>query len=162
MAHPRPRWTTAGLRLTRPGWRRSISTRPSATRAGYRPLAQFLDAAAAVSSPHGGRAQPPVAMIELRNVGNSAPARDGAITTVPGPFLLHAVGLAADPSSRAAAEQGFKAVYTAAQPADVGLAAASFAEAAPRLSTHSNRWRSNGWLRCAWRSIPIGASLPHE
>jgi len=70
----------------------------------------------------------PVAMIELRNVGNSAPARDGAITTVPGPFLLHAVGLAADPSSRAATEQGLKRVYTAAQPADAGLAAASFAE----------------------------------
>ena len=70
----------------------------------------------------------PVAMIELRNVGNSAPARDGAITTVPGPFLLHAVGLAADPSSRAATEQGLKRVYTAAQPADVGLAAASFAD----------------------------------
>ena len=69
-----------------------------------------------------------VAMIELRNVGNSAPARDGAITTVPGPYLLHAVGLATDPSSRAATEQGFKAVYTAAQPADVGLAAASFAD----------------------------------
>ena len=70
----------------------------------------------------------PVAMVELRNVGNSAPARDGAITTVPGPFLLHAVGLAADASSRAATEHGLARVYTAAQPADVGLAAASFAE----------------------------------
>ena len=70
----------------------------------------------------------PVAMIELRNVGNSAPARDGAITTVPGPFLLHAVGLATEPSSRAATEQGLQRVYTTAQPADVGLAAASFAE----------------------------------
>lgn len=70
----------------------------------------------------------PVSMIELRNVGNSAPARDGAMTTVPGPFLLHAVGLAADPSSRAATEQGIERVCTAAQPADVGLAAASFAE----------------------------------
>ncbi len=67
-------------------------------------------------------------MIELRNVGNSAPARDGAITTVPGPFLLHAVGLATEPSSRAATEQGLQRVYTTAQPADVGLAAASFAE----------------------------------
>jgi hypothetical protein len=70
----------------------------------------------------------PVAMVELRNVGNSAPARDGAITTVPGPFLLHAVGLAADASSRAATVHGLERVYTAAQPADVGLAAASFAE----------------------------------
>jgi len=36
-----------------------------------------------------------LAVIEIRNVGNAAPARDGAITTVPGPFLLHAVGPAA-------------------------------------------------------------------
>lgn len=69
-----------------------------------------------------------VTMLELRNVDNSAPARDGAITTVPGAFLLHAVGLAADASSRAATEHGLERVYTAAQPADVGLAAASFAE----------------------------------
>jgi hypothetical protein len=81
---------------------------------------QVLDTAAAPDSA--------VAMIELRNVGNSARARDGAITTVPGPFLLHAVGLAAEPSSRAATELGLKRVRTAAQPADVGLAAASFAE----------------------------------
>lgn len=79
-----------------------------------------LDTAAAPGSP--------VAMIELRNVGNSAPARDGAITTVPGPFLLHTVGLAADPGSRAATEQGLAQVQAAAQLADVGLAAASFAE----------------------------------
>jgi FAD/FMN-containing dehydrogenase len=70
----------------------------------------------------------PVAMIELRNVGNSAPARDGAMTVVPGPFLLHAVGLAADPGSRAATEQGLAEVHAAAALADVGLAAASFAE----------------------------------
>ena len=81
---------------------------------------EVLDTAAAPDSP--------VAMIEMRNVGNSAPARDGAITTVPGPFLLHAVGLAADPGSRAATERGLTQVHAAAQPADMGLAAASFAE----------------------------------
>ena len=70
----------------------------------------------------------PAAMIELRNVGNSAPARDGAITTVPGPFLLHAVGVAVDANSRAATEHVLAQVRAAAQPADVGLAAASFAE----------------------------------
>jgi FAD/FMN-containing dehydrogenase len=69
-----------------------------------------------------------VAMIELRNVGNTAPARDGATTTVPGPYLLHAVGLAADSSSRAATEHGLVQVRAAAEAADVGLAAASFAE----------------------------------
>jgi hypothetical protein len=61
-------------------------------------------------------------------VGNSAPARNGAMTTVPGPFLLHAVGVAADAGSRAATEEGLAQVRAAAQPADVGLAAASFAE----------------------------------
>jgi hypothetical protein len=81
---------------------------------------EVLDTAAAPDSA--------VAMIELRNVGNSALARDGAITTVPGRFLLHAVGLAADPGSRAATEQGLAQVHAAAQLADVGLAAASFAE----------------------------------
>ena len=79
-----------------------------------------LDTAAAPDSP--------VAMIEVRNVGNSAPARDGAISTVPGPFLLHAVGLAADPSSRATTEQGLAKAHAAAQLADMGLAAAPFAE----------------------------------
>ncbi len=69
-----------------------------------------------------------LAVIELRNVGNSAPARNGAITTVPGPFLVHAVGPAADPRSRAATEQGLQRMHTAAQSADVGLAAASFAD----------------------------------
>jgi hypothetical protein len=69
-----------------------------------------------------------LAVIELRNVGNPAPARDGAITAVPGPFLLHAVGPAAEPHSRAATEHGLSRVQAAAQPADVGLAAVSFAD----------------------------------
>ena len=69
-----------------------------------------------------------IAMIEFRNVGNSAPVRDGAMTAVPGPFLLHAVGTAAGPDSRAATEHALAQVRAAAQPADVGLAAASFAE----------------------------------
>ena len=67
-------------------------------------------------------------MIEFRNVGNSAPARDGAITTMPGPFLLHAVGVSTDADSRAATEHVLAQVRAAAKPADVGLAAASFAE----------------------------------
>jgi hypothetical protein len=73
-------------------------------------------------------ADSPVAMIELRNVGNSAAARDGAMTEVPGPYLLHAVGLATDPLSRRTVEQALSGVGDAAQVADVGLAAASFAE----------------------------------
>jgi FAD binding domain len=70
----------------------------------------------------------PLALIELRNVGNSAPTRAGAMTAVPSPFLLHAVGVASDPESRNATEQGLSQVHAAAQSADIGLAAASFAE----------------------------------
>lgn len=70
----------------------------------------------------------PVAMVELRNLDNSAPARPGAQTTVPGAYLLHAVGVAADPESRAATEDGLAELTAIAKPADVGLAAASFAE----------------------------------
>jgi FAD/FMN-containing dehydrogenase len=69
-----------------------------------------------------------VAMIEVRNVGNGAPARDGATTAVPGPFLLHAVGLGTDVASRAATEEGLSKVRAAAQSADIGRSAASFAE----------------------------------
>lgn len=69
-----------------------------------------------------------VAMIELRNVGNSAPTRDGATTAVPAPFLLHAVGLATDAASRAATEGGLSKVGGAAQFADIGRSAPSFAE----------------------------------
>ena len=70
----------------------------------------------------------PVAMTELRNLGNSAPPRAGAQTAVPGPYLLHAVGVAADPGSRAATERGLAQLVAIATPADVGLAAASFAD----------------------------------
>ncbi|MBV8860294.1 MAG: FAD-binding oxidoreductase, partial [Mycobacterium sp.] len=67
-------------------------------------------------------------MVEVRNVDNAAPTRDGAITTVPGPFLLHAVGVAADPRSRAATERALASVRATAQSADLGRDAAAFAE----------------------------------
>lgn len=75
----------------------------------------------------------PVTMVELRNLANSALARPGAMTTVPGPFLLHAVGVAANPDSRHSTEQGLYQVQTIALPADAGLAAASFAEGRPTV-----------------------------
>lgn len=82
--------------------------------------ADALDVAAAVDSP--------VAVVELRNVGNDAPVRDGAMTAVPGPFLLHAVGLATDDASRSRTEDGLSKVRTATTPADLGRSAASFAD----------------------------------
>ncbi|HTY32142.1 hypothetical protein [Mycobacterium sp.] len=82
--------------------------------------AEALNTAAAVDSP--------VAVVELRNLGNDAPARDGATTAVSGPFLLHAVGLATDVASRSRTEDGLAQVRAAAAPADLGRSAASFAD----------------------------------
>ena len=68
------------------------------------------------------------AVVELRNLGNDAPVRDGAMTAVPGPFLVHAVGAATDPASRSRTEEGLSHVRAAATPADIGRAAASFTD----------------------------------
>lgn len=73
-------------------------------------------------------ADSPVAVVELRNLGNDAPTREGAMTAVPGPFLLHAVGLATDDASGSRTEHGLAQVRATAMPADIGLAAASFAD----------------------------------
>jgi FAD/FMN-containing dehydrogenase len=70
----------------------------------------------------------PVKMIEVRNVQHPASARRGALTSVPGAFLLHAVGLAADDHSRAATEDLLARIQSTAGPADIGMAAAPFAE----------------------------------
>ncbi|WP_197507749.1 FAD-dependent oxidoreductase [Mycobacterium sp. ACS4331] len=70
----------------------------------------------------------PVKMVEVRNVGHPDSARRGALTAVPGAFLLHAVGLAADDDSRAATEDALARLESTAGPADIGLAAAAFAE----------------------------------
>jgi hypothetical protein len=56
------------------------------------------------------------------------PPSMGDRPAVPGPFLLHAVGVARDPESRNATEQALSQVHAAAQSTDIGLAAASFAE----------------------------------
>jgi len=49
----------------------------------------------------------PLAMVELRNLDNTAPTRDGAMSAVPGPLLLHAVGNAAQPGAHTRMEEGF-------------------------------------------------------
>lgn len=71
-------------------------------------------------------------MIELRHVavssypGKAAPA-DGALTAVPGPFLLHAVGAAADDAARRAVDQRLARVEAAAP----GRSAPAFREGQP-------------------------------
>lgn len=81
---------------------------------------EILSCAAALDSP--------VKMIEVRNVQHPGSPRQGALTTAPGAFLLHAVGLAADNDSRLATENLLARVQRTAEPADIGLAAAAFAE----------------------------------
>ncbi|TPG25580.1 hypothetical protein [Mycolicibacterium hodleri] len=73
-------------------------------------------------------AESDIAMVELRNVDNTAPARHGAMTAVPGPFLMHATGVAADPRARARTEPALAAIREITASADVGLTAASFTD----------------------------------
>ena len=70
----------------------------------------------------------PLAMIEIRHVDDPDPAADGAMTHAPGPFLVHAVGVAAEPAARASVDQALQTVWQAAAPADTGHAAPPFAE----------------------------------
>jgi hypothetical protein len=72
-----------------------------------------------------------LSMIELRNTGSTASPAFGAVTTAPGPFLLHAVGLAPSPSAREPLERAFSDVRRASAPADLGRSAVSFAEGRP-------------------------------
>ena len=69
-----------------------------------------------------------LAMIELRNTANRAVSRDGALTAVPAPFLVHAVGLSTEPSVRQATEEGLSLVRATSSTVDVGRAATAFAE----------------------------------
>lgn len=70
----------------------------------------------------------PLTMIELRNVDSAVSPVAGAVTTPPGPFLLHAVGLAPTPEARTPLERALAAVRRSAAPVDLGLSAVSFAE----------------------------------
>jgi hypothetical protein len=70
-------------------------------------------------------------MIEIRHVASAAPAPDGALTRAPGPFLLHAVGVAPDDEARSKVDAVLDAVLVAAAPADTGLSVPTFREGQP-------------------------------
>lgn len=70
-------------------------------------------------------------MIELRHVASNAPARDGAMSRPPGPFLLHAVGAADSDARRAVVDAVLQDVRDAAGPSDLGRSAPSFREGRP-------------------------------
>ena len=70
-------------------------------------------------------------MIELRHVATDAPAPDGAQTSPPGPFLLHAVGEAGDGDSARLTTAGHARVLAAASPVDIGRGDPSFYDGSP-------------------------------
>jgi len=73
-------------------------------------------------------------MVELRHTESTAPACDGALTGVPAPYLLHAVGVGDDDDARRRTDEVLKAVETAGRAADIGRAAMSFREGQPDVA----------------------------
>jgi hypothetical protein len=69
-------------------------------------------------------------MIELRHTDTAA-GRDGALTSVPAPFLLHAVGFGGDDDARSRADNLLRQVESAGQIADIGRAMPSFRDGQP-------------------------------
>ncbi len=70
-------------------------------------------------------------MIEFRHTDSAASGPDGAMTTVPAPFLLHAVGAAIDDEARGQLDDVLRAVEGAGRAADIGRSAPAFREGQP-------------------------------
>ncbi|WP_375489389.1 FAD-binding oxidoreductase [uncultured Jatrophihabitans sp.] len=73
-------------------------------------------------------------MIELRHVAPAdpaGPAADGALTVVPAPYLLHAVGSGSDDAGRRAADARLAEVAAAAATVSIGRSAPGFREGQP-------------------------------
>lgn len=73
----------------------------------------------------------PVQMLEVRNVGNDAPAPGGALDRPPGGFMLHAVGAPGEDGDTGPLEDAFTRITAAATPADTGLAVGSWSDGRP-------------------------------
>jgi FAD/FMN-containing dehydrogenase len=83
-------------------------------------------------------------MIELRHTESAASAPDGALTAVPSPFLLHAVGGGVDDDARRRTDEALEAVEAAGRAVDVGRAATSFREGQPDVA---DAWSSSDQKR---------------
>jgi FAD/FMN-containing dehydrogenase len=83
-------------------------------------------------------------MVELRHTDCADFGPEGALTTVPAPFLLHAVGVGGDDAARAVADRALGAVEAAAAVADIGRAAPSFREGQPDVA---DAWESSEQAR---------------
>ena len=66
-----------------------------------------------------------LSMVELRHTGTER-GPDGALTSVPAPFLLHAVGVGGDDDARSRADDLLRQVESAGQIADIGRAMPPF------------------------------------
>ncbi len=114
--------TLAGIHLDPPGAVPAIGDARWLTGATPSHAAAILSVAAAGDSP--------LALIEIRHLDNDAPTRPGAETTIPGPFIVHAVGALTGPDRRSAIEAAFARVRAASGPVDAGRSAGSWAEGA--------------------------------
>jgi hypothetical protein len=72
-------------------------------------------------------------MIELRHT-DTEPGPDGALTSVPAPFLLHAVGVGGNDDERSRMDSLLGQVQTAGQAADIGRAMPSFRDGQPDVA----------------------------
>ena len=85
-----------------------------------------------------------LSMIELRHTDCADFGPEGALTTVPAPFLLHAVGAAPNDDARRQVDTALDAVENAGRVADIGRAAPSFREGQPDVA---DAWESSEQAR---------------
>jgi len=83
-------------------------------------------------------------MIELRHTACADVGPAGALTSVPAPFLLHAVGAAVDDDARSRVDAVLDQVENAGLAADIGRAAPSFREGQPDVA---DAWESSEQVR---------------
>jgi FAD/FMN-containing dehydrogenase len=83
-------------------------------------------------------------MIELRHTECADVGPAGALTSVPAPFLLHAVGAAVDDDARSRVDAVLAQVENAGRVADIGRAAPSFREGQPDVA---DAWESSEQVR---------------
>lgn len=72
----------------------------------------------------------PLALLEIRSLGNDADARPGAETSVPGPYVWHAVGALTPQTDRAHIDDAFVQIRSATTAVDVGRSVGSWMEGA--------------------------------
>lgn len=116
----------AGIHLDPPGAVPAIGDARWLTAGTPAHAAAILGVAAAADSP--------LALVEIRHLANDAAGRPGAETSVPGPFVVHAVGALIEPERRSAIEAAFAQVRTAAGPVDGGRSVGSWVEGATSVA----------------------------